>query len=197
MDFSIKAFNTKNAIAEHKTGCVVVGVYENSKLSAQAKLLDSKGVVSTALKTGDITGKPGSTLLLHAAAGQAKRVLLVGLGPEAGMSDRNFISVAQAIARVLSSLGAADALVALPIDLIQGRDAQWGIRSLVLALRESVYRSDGLKSKKDDATNGVKRVVIGVDGSLQSQARTTLLQSVAMANGLDLSKTLGNLPPNI
>jgi leucyl aminopeptidase len=94
-------------------------------------------------------------------------------------------------------LGAADALVALPIDLIQGRDAQWGIRSLVLALRESVYRSDGLKSKKDDATNGVKRVVIGVDGSLQSQARTTLLQSVAMANGLDLSKTLGNLPPNI
>jgi leucyl aminopeptidase len=113
------------------------------------------------------------------------------------MSDRNFISVAQAIARVLSSLGAADALVALPIDLIQGRDAQWGIRSLVLALRESVYRSDGLKSKKDDATNGVKRVVIGVDGSLQSQARTTLLQSVAMANGLDLSKTLGNLPPNI
>jgi len=197
MDFSIKAFNTKNAIAEHKTGCVVVGVYENSKLSAQAKLLDSKGVVSTALKTGDITGKPGSTLLLHAAAGQAKRVLLVGLGPEAGMSDRNFISVAQAVARVLSSLGAADALVALPIDLIQGRDAQWGIRSLVLALRESVYRSDGLKSKKDDATNGVKRVVIGVDGSLQSQARTTLLQSVAMANGLDLSKTLGNLPPNI
>ena len=197
MDFSIKAFNTKNAIAEHKTGCVVVGVYENSKLSAQAKLLDSKGVVSTALKTGDITGKPGSTLLLHAAAGQAKRVLLVGLGPEAGMSDRNFISVAQAVARVLSSLGAADALVALPIDLIQGRDVQWGIRSLVLALRESVYRSDGLKSKKDDATNGVKRVVIGVDGSLQSQARTTLLQSVAMANGLDLSKTLGNLPPNI
>ena len=69
MDFSIKAFNTKNAIAEHKTGCVVVGVYENSKLSAQAKLLDSKGVLSAAIKSGDISGKAGSTLLLHAAVG--------------------------------------------------------------------------------------------------------------------------------
>ena len=162
MDFSIKAFNTKNAIAEHKTGCIVVGVYENSKLSAQAKLLDSKGVLSAALKSGDISGKAGSTLLLHAAAGQAKRVLLVGLGPEAGISDRNFISAAQAVARVLATLGSADALLALPLDQTSGRDMHWGLRSLVLALRENAYRSDSLKSKNDDNANGVKRFAIGV-----------------------------------
>ena len=197
MDFSIKAFNTKNAIAEHKTGCVVVGVYENSKLSAQAKLLDSKGMLSAAVKSGDISGKAGSTLLLHSAAGQAKRVLLVGLGPEAGISDRNFISAAQAVARVLATLGSADALLALPLDQTSGRDAHWGLRSLVLALRESAYRSDSLKSKKDDNNNGVKRFAIGVEAALLTEARKTLAQSVAIANGLELSKTLGNLPPNI
>jgi len=197
MDFSIKAFNTKNAIAEHKTGCVVVGVFENSKLSTQAKLLDAKGIISTALKSGDITGKAGSSLLVHATAGHAKRILLVGLGPEMGISDRNFTSAVQSVARSLASLGCADALLALPLDTIQGRDTAWGLRTLVMTLRESVYRSDGLKSKKEDAINGVKRLTIGVDGSVQSEARKTLAQSIALANGLDLSKTLGNLPPNI
>ena len=197
MDFSIKAFNTKNAIAEHKTGCVVVGVYENSKLTTQAKLLDSKGVLSAALKSGDISGKAGSTLLLHAAVGHAKRVLLVGLGPETGISDRNFISAAQAVARALATLGSADALLALPLDQTSGRDAYWGIRSLVLALRENAYRSDSLKSKKDDNTNGVKRFAIGVEATQLTEARKTLVQTIAVANGLELSKTLGNLPPNI
>ena len=197
MDFSIKAFNTKNAIAEQKTGCVVIGVFENNKLSAQAKQLDGKGLVSAALKSGDITGKAGSTLLLHPATGHAKRVLLVGLGPEGSISDRNFISAAQAVARSLSTLGSADALLALPVNEVQGRDAAWSIRALTLALRESVYRADALKSKKEDVANGVKRVVLGVDGSLQAVARQSLTQSIAIANGLELTKTLGNLPPNI
>ena len=197
MDFSIKAFNTKNAIAEQKTGCVVIGVFENNKLSAQAKLLDGKGLVSAALKSGDITGKAGSTLLLHPAAGRAKRVLLVGLGPEGSISDRNFISAAQAVARSLSTLGSTDALLALPVNEVIGRDAAWSVRTLVLTLRESVYRADALKSKKEDVANGVKRVAIGVDGGLQAVARQALAQSIAIANGLELTKTLGNLPPNI
>jgi leucyl aminopeptidase len=154
-------------------------------------------MLSAAVKSGDISGKAGSTLLLHSAAGQAKRVLLVGLGPEAGISDRNFISAAQAVARVLATLGSADALLALPLDQTSGRDTHWGLRSLVLALRESAYRSDSLKSKKDDNTNGVKRFAIGVEAALLTEARKTLAQSVAIANGLELSKTLGNLPPNI
>ena len=197
MDFSIKAFNTKNAIAEQKTGCVVIGVFENNKLSAQAKLLDGKGLVSAALKSGDITGKAGSTLLLHPATGHAKRILLVGMGPEGSISDRNFISAVQAVARSLTNLGSADALLALPVNEVQGRDAGWSIRTLVLTLRESVYRADALKSKKEDVTNGVKRVALGIDGGLQAAARQSLAQSIAIANGLELTKTLGNLPPNI
>jgi leucyl aminopeptidase len=43
----------------------------------------------------------------------------------------------------------------------------------------------------------VKRFAIGVEAALLTEARKTLAQSVAIANGLELSKTLGNLPPNI
>ncbi|MEO0314140.1 MAG: hypothetical protein RI928_596 [Pseudomonadota bacterium] len=197
MDFSIKAFNAKNAIAQHKTGCVAVGVFENGKLSAAAKVLDDKGSLTAAVKSGDISGKAGTTLLLHRASGNIKRVLLVGLGTEAEVSDRNFIAAAQATARVFATLGSSDALVALPFDVVQGRDADWAQRTMVLALRESIYRADALKSKKDENRTGVTKVTLAVDESRLAHARKTLSQSVALANGMDLSKTLGNLPPNI
>lgn len=197
MDFSIKAYNTINAISQQKTACVVVGVFDNGKLSSEARALDDKGSLTAAVKSGDITGKPGSTLLLHRPSGTAQRVLLVGLGAEGSVSDRNFISAAQATARVLASLGASEAVLALPLDAVNGRDAHWILRTLVLALRESIYRADGLKSKKDDIQSGVKKIAFAVGSAVQAAAKQTVAQAVALANGMDLSKTLGNLPPNI
>ncbi len=196
MDFSIKAFNTKNAIAQHKSSCIAVGVFEGGKLSAAAKALDQKGVLSAALKSGDITGKPGTTLLVHRSSGPAKRILLVGLGTQEGLTDRSFISAVQAVARVFATLGSGDGALALPLDAVKGRDAHWALRAAVIALRESVFRADGLKSKKDDSASGVRKVTLVVDAT-DAATKRALAQSVALANGMDLAKTLGNLPPNI
>ena len=196
MDFSIKAFSTKNAISLQKTGCAVVGVYDNGKLTVEAKALDHQGLLSAAVKSGDITGKAGSTLLLR-TTGSAQRVLLTGLGAEGAVTDRNFIAAAQAVARALATLGSADALLALPLDAAGGRDAHWGLRTLVTTLRESVFRSDALKSKKDESKSGVKKITIAVDDARLADAKRVLTQAVALANGADLAKTLGNLPPNI
>ena len=71
MDFSIKAFDAKNSIVAAKTGCVAVGVFENKKLSQAAKSLDVNGDITAALKSGDITGKAGTTLLLRGLKGAA------------------------------------------------------------------------------------------------------------------------------
>ncbi|MFS2117000.1 M17 family peptidase N-terminal domain-containing protein, partial [Herbaspirillum frisingense] len=63
MDFSTKTLDAKNAVTAVKTGALVVGIYENRKLSKAAGALDKLGAISAALKSGDISGKPGSTLL--------------------------------------------------------------------------------------------------------------------------------------
>ncbi len=196
MDFSIKAFNTKNAIAQHKSSCIAVGVYEGGKLSSAAKALDLKGTLSAAIKSGDITGKPGTTLLVHRSSGPAKRILLVGLGTQDSVSDRSFISAVQAVARVFATLGASEGMLALPLDSVKGRDADWALRAEVIALRESVFRADGLKSKKDESASGVRKVTLAVNAA-DAATKRTLAQSIALANGMDLAKTLGNLPPNI
>ena len=138
MDFSIKSLDAKNTITAIKTGCIVVGVYENKKLSPAAQALDSKGEISAAVKSGDISGKAGSTLLVRKPDGvAAERVLLVGLGKDQ-VSDKDFNSAVQAVARVLASLGAADAVLVLPLDSVKDRDAAWILRSAVLAIRDQL-----------------------------------------------------------
>jgi len=198
MDFSIKAFDTKNAIAQYKSGCIAVGIFDNGTLTVEAKALDTKGAVSAAITSGDITGKAGTSLLLQAPAGvKAERVLLLGLGTETGVADRGFISAVQTAARTFAHIGASDALLALPLSAVTGRDSHWAIGTAVVALRDQVFRTDELKSKKDTAKGGVKKVAFAVDNAGAAAAKVTLMQSVALANGMALAKNLGNLPPNI
>ncbi len=197
MDFSIKTFDGKNAIAQFKGGCIAVGIFEDNKLSDAATSLDLNRVISNAVKSGDITGKAGTTLLLRQAGAAAERILLVGLGRQGALGSKEFNSAAQAIARAFATLGAKDAIIALPLDAVKERDAAWCLRGLVIALRDNTYRFDQLKSRKESATNGVRKVAFAVPTALASPARTTVGQSAAIADGMDLTKTLGNLPANI
>ena len=200
MDFSIKTIDAKSASTAHKaikTGCIVVGVFENKKLSAAAAGLDQHGAIAAALKSGDISGKIGSSLLLRNIADiAAERVLLVGLGEEGStITEKAYQQAVAAATRTLSHLGSNDAVVSLPA--IKDRDISSSIRAAVLAFRESIFRADGLKSKKDTTNTGVKKVAIAVASTEGALAKSALVQSIALANGMDLTKELGNLPPNI
>src|SRR5690606_6166048 len=198
MEFSTKSIDARNALPQAKTGCIVVGIYENKKLSSAASSLDNKGAIMAALKSGDITGKPGTTLLLRCLPGiAAERVLLVGLGKEQDTSAKEFLTAAQAVARVLATLGSSDAQVALPFDRVAQRDSAWALRSMVLAAREQAYRYDDTKSQKDPAHDGVRKEVFLLAVTMAAQAKTAVTQAVAIANGIDLEKYLGNLPANI
>jgi len=198
MDFSIKTIEAKNGLSTLKTGCLVVGVFEDKKLSKAAQELDRKGAIGAALKSGDITGKPGSTLLLRGLESiAAERVLLVGLGSDEKPTDKNFISAIQSTARILSSIGSSDALVALPLDGIKDRDATWAVQAAILTLRDNAYRYDTTKSTKEPAPNGVKKVAFATSTADSAAAKAAIAQGIAVANGMDLTKDLGNLPSNI
>jgi leucyl aminopeptidase len=196
MDFSIKAFDTKNTLAAAKSGCIAVAVYENKKLSQAAKALDQGGEITAALKSGDITGKPGSTLLLRGVTGAAAaRVLLVGLGADDIASEKSFTSAVTATLKAFATIGSADAIIALPMLDVKARDLAWTMRCIVTAAVEGEFRTDGQKFKKDPLPTGVRKVTIAADAGNASKA--LLAQSIAVANGMSLTKELGNLSPNI
>jgi leucyl aminopeptidase len=180
MDFSIKAFDTKNILTAAKTGCLAVAVFENKKLSQAAKALDQTGEITSALKSGDITGKAGSTLLLRGVAGvAAQRVLLVGMGADEAVGEKNFMTAVGATLKAFASLGAADAIIAFPMTEVKGE-----------------FRTDIQKSKKDPVLAGVRKLTLAVPLA-NGETKAALAQSIAIANGMSLTKELGNLSPNV
>ncbi len=152
MDFSIKAFDTKTAVGTLRAGCIAVGVFENKKLPAITQAFAQNGTIGAALKSGDLSGKPGSTLLLREVEGiAAERVLLVGLGSADTLNDKNFSTAANAALRVLSSLGTHDAILALPFDAVKSAIPAGPSAMRSLAAREQGYRFDTMKSKQEPA----------------------------------------------
>jgi leucyl aminopeptidase len=197
MDFSIKAFDTKNTLTAAKSGCVAVAVFENKKLSEAAKALDVNGEISAAVKSGDISGKPGTTLLLRGVEGvTAARVLLVGMGADEAVSEKSFSSAVGAALKAFATLGAQDAIIAFPLENVKGRDLNWAVRAIVVGANEAEFRTDAQKSKKDPAASGVRKLAIAVPQA-NAQLKAVLAQSQAIANGMNLTKELGNLSPNV
>ncbi len=195
MEFSTKSITPDKA----KCDCIVAGVFESRRLSAPAQALDKAagGHLARLLRRGDMDGKRGATLLLHGAPGiAAARVLLVGLGKEAAYGDKANREAVAAALRALKAGGSRDAVLTLGEVPLPGRDAAWRVRQGVLAANDALYRSDFLKSQREDAPS-LSAVTFSVAAGEARAASAALAQGVAIAAGMDLARELGNLPANL
>ena len=193
VEFSIKQGNPEKL----HSGCAVVGVFEGGKLSGAAQALDkaSKHHLGGIIARGDMSGKAASTLLLHNVPGIiAERVLLVGLGNPKEATDKTALEILRATFRALQATQAKDAALFCCGDM--GRDAAWVARQAVLVAAESAYRPDSQKSKPEKPAQ-LKSVALVTPDKPAAALKAALDQAVAIARGVNLTKTLGNLPPNI
>ena len=196
MEFTIKAGSPEKL----KNGCVVAGVFAGGELSAAARALDkaSAGAISAILARGDLDDKAGATLVLHALPGLATpRVLLVGLGKAAEVSDKTYRDAVTAAARQLTASAAEDAAFCLAEVDVGERSAAWRIAQAAQILRDSTYRCDELKSRKDESRKGVRKLVFITSGKPAPDLEAGLREGEAIAEGMALAKTLGNLPGNV
>jgi leucyl aminopeptidase len=195
MEFSTKA-GTPDRI---KSGCVVVGVYADRKLTPAGKALDAatKGALAAAAKRGDLPSKRGGVLMLTGLSGLASdRALVVGLGKADELKAKGFAEVVKAAVKALDVTPAGTALFTLADATVNGLATPAKIRAIVLAAREAVYRSDELKSQKEDA-GSLKKIVFPVTKDDASAIEHATTQAVGLVNGVELTKRLGNLPPNV
>ena len=194
MEFSIKQSSPEKL----RSNCVVVGVYEGGKLSPAAQVLDkaAKHALSDLIARGDMSGKSATTLLLHKLPGiAAERVLLVGLGKASELTNKTSVDILRATFTALNSTPAKDATLYV-IDEGFGKDTAWVIRQAVFAAAESAYRSDSLKSKPAKAAM-LKSVTFAMLGKPAATLKNALDQATATAHGMELTKTLGDLPGNV
>lgn len=204
MDFSIKACDwSKGAQSGFLTGksdCVVIGVFESQSLSGAALAIDeaTKGLITRIVKAGDMEGKAGSTLFLHEVQGiGASRVLLVGLGKQDAFTQKAYGEAVRAAWRAILGTKIVQVTFTLPQLPVKERSSDWAVRAALLALRSETYRFTQMKSKPDTTPRALKRIVFSVDAADEKAAKVAAKQGVALANGMDLTRDLGNLPGNV
>jgi len=196
VEFSIKRCTPE----KQRTACAVVGVHEGRRLDAAARSLDdaSGGYLGEILKRGDMEGKCGSTLLLHAVPGvPCERVLLVGLGKKGEFAEKAYCDALRAAMRVLLAGAVRDAVIYLAAIPVRKRDAAWAAERAVSLAMEVAYRFDSMKSQRDPAPVLGRIVLACADKAAKSAMESGLARGLAIARGANLARDLGNLPGNV
>ena len=197
MEFNVKS----GSPAKQRSACVVVGVFEPRRLSPAAESLDkaSGGHLSALLRRGDIEGQLGQTLLLHhIPKALAERVLLVGCGKEREVGDKEYQRIITTAVTCLNETGSMEGMSYLTEISVKGRDLHWKVRNTVEATRGALHRTDQLKSKKDDLRRPLRKLTLMVPkrGDLTT-GENAVHEGMAIADGVMLAKSLGDLPGNI
>ncbi len=197
MEFGVKSGTSE----KQRSGCVIVGIHESGKLTESAQLLDelSEGFLSNILTKGDIKGKVGQSLLLHAVPNLlAERILLVGCGKEKELNDSEFKKILTKAISTLKNTGTQEATSHLTELSIKDRDEHWKIRQTIVSVRESYYRFEALQTKKENKKQLLKKFFCAISPRKnQAAAEIAVHEGNAIANGIALAKELGNLPGNI
>jgi leucyl aminopeptidase len=197
VEFSIKSGSPE----KQRSACVVIGVFEPRKLSLPGELLDnaSRNHLSDIIRRGDMEGKAGTTLLLHNVPGTlCDRVLLVGLGKEKEFREKEFCQAVRLAVKTLNETGSFDGTVFLTETPVRKRGVAWRVRQATIVAKETTYRFDQFKSKKDEVRRPLRKLTFAVERRNElGSAEEALSQGLAIAEGMALAKNLGNMPGNV
>lgn len=192
-------FVTTEALATQKSDCIVVAVYEQGQLSSSAKTLNdlSSNAISRIIDRGDIAGKAGQTILLHDLAGiNAPRVLLVGCGKQDKTTENDFNAAITSMAKILNESGASNATSCLAEVAVNIRTAEWKVRQTMITTASALYKYTQTKSNVIPPASPLDKIGFFTRDNVQA-LETAAKAGLAIAQGMDLARELGNLPGNI
>ena len=197
MEFTIKSGSPE----KQRSACVVVGVFDNRKLSLSAELIDraSNGYIGEIIRRGDMEGKLGATLLLHNVRGTlADRVLLVGLGKERDFRDKEFRQAIRSAVKLLNETGSYEAVVYLTEEKVKRREVAWRVEHAVVVAMDAVYRFESMKSQPTEVRRPLRKLTLSVpQRSDLAAGEAAAARGLAIAHGMDYARDLANLPGNM
>lgn len=180
--------------------CLVVGVFEQHKLSSAAEKLDknSRRFLSTLLKHSEMAGKPGQVLLLHHVPHvTAKRVLLAGCGKHnKPLTTGDFRKIVMSCAKALNTAKVSRAQLLLTELEVEKRSLPWKIKQIVEVCSDAVYQFNQYKS---DPNNNVvlQEIDLAVEKNQLGACTEALKQGMAIASAVATVKDLANQPGNV
>ena len=168
---------------------VIVGVFEERMLTSAAAELDaaSGGALKRLMESGDVTGRLGTTALLHQLGGlSAPRVLVVGLGEQRKFDTPRFLRATRDAHKALKGLPVETVASYLPEVDVPKQDIAWKLTQSALAADYTAYKYTAtLKARAE-------RVELReLQFSAGSYSGDALERAAATAAGVRLARELG------
>ncbi len=193
MEFRIKS----GPLDKLKGDCLVVQTYADKSLSAAAQIADeaTEGGISRLLALGDVPLKPGNAAwLTHVKSLGFPRVLMVCMGDKPEKYSRENLKACVAkVAQVIKNksikhlVWAADPASAIPV-------AEW-THLFAQQMTESLYVYDRTRTKDVEKPQLVS-VTLHSQDKLDASGKKGLSTGQAVGDGINFTRSLGDLPPN-
>lgn len=197
MKFHINYFN----VEQLKKECVVVGVFENKKLSIAAKYLDeiSKGCINKYILSGELEGKVNQFLLLYNVPHIfSDRVLLIGCGKESDFNEDIYRKILLKTMYVLNSTSATEAVLFINNLFIDNKNMYWKIRVALEVIEKFSYQFNYFKSIYKIKRSTLHNIFFNIyQKSDIFFGEMAIQHGVIINQGIKETKDLANLPPNI
>jgi len=188
-------------LASLEAECLVVGIFDESELSEEARAVDSAsgGRLGQLVSRGDFPGRSGETLLVTDLPGlKATRVLLAGLGAQKTYGRKAFRKALNAAVTALARTRIASVAFAVARPSFKEVDDYYFGRIVAEVVGSALYRVNDLKTAKKPKPHALESVIAGaVKGSGAAAAKRGLTHGAAIAAAAKVQKDLANLPPNV
>jgi leucyl aminopeptidase len=187
-----------------KTDCLVVVLGTNTasstdQLSTSGISIDTAtgGLISRLQKSGDIKETLGSSILINEPNGLAAKRLLILSRSTNPLNEQSFLELTKNLAGQITKLPIKNACISLADTEVAGRDSDWQAQQLSRNLGEAGYQFNPFNAKDKKPTQ-LKQITLAL---LSRKGLSSLKQQLnlgnAIANGVNLSRELGDLPGNI
>lgn len=147
------------------------------------------------LKLGDLNKRTSSSLLVH-GANKYSRIILLRVGVHADLSPKEFFKGIVNVSNELKKINFTK--VIFPINQFVNKliRVKATIEYLVRALVDNGYEINSLKTQNKSKAADFQ-VFLQTNKSFLKETKQGLKNGQAIAKGVNLTKDLGNLPPNI
>ena len=177
-------FFVTHQTAEHYSGdCAVAFVFKDK--AHQNKDLQQL------LELNRFDAIVGATLMFSRVSGyKTKRLLIVGLG-DSSPNEKNYIKVLHSLSSAFSEAKVKN--VVIPDIQIDNRDESWVQSTTARVLKKASYQVEKVDAQEKNEKGNLEAISIY---SANNDA-TEINKGLAIANGMALTRRLGDLPSNI
>lgn len=185
-------------ITKMATPCLVLPIFKGGRLKGDIAALDAQmsGAISRAIKLGDFTAEVGTAFSLLGTQ-QTQRILLLGCGPAEDFDLVSSKKVAQSAGKHLSTTKAREAHIALESLTLPPEETASLLETLATEILWACYVYTETLSNPKNVPSLAKVSVTTAAGLTTGKARKALDAGVAIGEGVNFTRQLGNLPANI